>query len=233
MKEKKLLIALLFFQFFVAVANAASSKSNCTTSLSSIVSGELKSETGQTLKKAPLTDGALVVDTNFFVAREKISQKRAQANDIRIVTRIKALLQSGKVKSLFATKDTVKESTRGNSTIIPDGVRVTRTSLSRETPEYQDMVNEKLLKMEVGELKFNSEMDRKIVADVLFAQTENNVVPKFATGDYGIIMPLCKMSLRCRFSKTKDEVLKNFSQGFEVQLTDLSGVVRKMVVLPL
>lgn len=105
------------------------------------------------------------------------------------------------------------------------GSRIFRRNLSLNSEKYRRII--KILEAaRVGGPK--GEHDRKIITEVLFAETEPGAIPIFATADRGIYKKLCTFSLECKRFSSHQDYEKNFPDGF---LVTIEG--RNMIVLPL
>lgn len=226
----------------------------CTQRFKEIVAKEVKDEFGKTVPLKNVDNQTIIVDTNFLIALGQINSKTAQPNHAETVRHLADYLRKLKGKGsgnldLSTTKVTAYE-TAYRDEKIPSGVSMVKISQYKQA-DY-DHVIDQLKKANVGGANLdslNAQNDRKIIADILFAEKNStDVVPKFATRDSGIVIPLCRLNPQClaifRSPASNSAVdminpanyhliREKFPNGFSVSVSDGNDVARAIRVLPL
>lgn len=226
----------------------------CSQKFKEIVGKEIKDEFGKPIPVKTVDNQTIIVDTNFLIALGQVNSKTAQPNHAEIVRHLADYLRKLKGRNsgnldLSTTKVTTYE-TAYRDEKIPSGVSIVKVSQYKQV-DYEHVLNQ-LKKANVGGANLeslNAQNDRKIIADILFAEkTSAEVVPKFATRDSGIVIPLCRLNPQClgifknpTSSSAVDMITpanyhlirEHFPNGFSVSIADGNEVARAIRVLPL
>lgn len=232
---------VLFFSIFLIFFNilAGPLKPSCKVSMSAAVSGHYVDEFGSTLAWKDVSQGTIITDTNYLVALSKGANKRAAPHEIKYVLEVEALKRRMKSSNpnvnVAVTVDTAREASKIPGTKIPQATSLVRIDVQRDPKGPYGTLLDFLREKRVGGEKYNSESDRRIVADAFFStRTSKNDVPKFATGDFGIIEPLCKLNPDClKLNGNHERIREFFKNGIPVSITDDNGVRRSIQVVPL
>lgn len=228
--------------------------STCSQKFKEIVSHEIKDEFGKSIPVKNVDSQTIIVDTNFLIALGQMNSKTAQHNHVETVQHLAAYLRKIKGKNagnpeLSTTKITTYE-TAYRDEKIPSGVSIVKVSQYKQV-DY-DHVLLQLKKANVGGANIdslNAQNDRKIIADVLFAEKKSSdVVPKFATRDSGIVIPLCRLNPQCLalFKNSSSAegldlitpanyhlIREKFPNGFSLSVSDSNNLARSISILPL
>lgn len=237
-------VVLFLFQFSLAGrTNGYVPISSCARHMQKALRGNYVDEHLKPLEWANASSETIIVDTNYIVSLSRVAGGGADAHEIRYVAEIESLKRrmkaSGLNPQISVSSETAYESSSIPGVKIPQGTTLVNSSISRKPGGSYDALLNELEMANVGGSKANSASDRQIVADAFFSKrTGTNDIPKFATGDMGIIVPLCRKNPAC--SKVMDGPLYNSSTlrrtyptGFPVSISDKSKIVRTITVVPL
>lgn len=228
--------------------------STCSQKFKEIVSNEIKDEFGKSIPVKNVSNQTIIVDTNFLIALGQMNSQTAQRHHAETVQHLAEYLRKLRGKGagspeLSTTKITTYE-TAYRDEKIPSGVSIVKVSQYKQA-DY-DHVLAQLKKANVGGANIdslNAQNDRKIIADVLFAEKKStDVVPKFATRDSGIVIPLCRLNPQClaifknsSSAEARDLITpanyhlirEKFPNGFSLSISDSNNFSRNISILPL
>lgn len=245
---------LIFLSFEVLSGpHPIKDKGICTQHFKEIVAKGVRDDHGKSLPVKSVDGNTIIVDTNLLVALGQVNSRTADYNHMSTVQHLNDYLKKVKDKIgnpiLSATKTTTYE-TAYRDEKIPSGVSVVKVAQYKQ--QDYDNIMDQLKKAHVGganQESLNAQNDRKIIIDVLLSERASNaVVPKFATRDSGIVIPLCLMNPQCftifKNASTSSAVnmitssnyhliRDKFPNGFSVAVKDKSGVTHSMQILPL
>jgi len=107
-----------------------------------------------------------------------------------------------------------------------EGIHQLNVTVSRESPEYQSVLK-KLAQVDLGGK--NGENDRRIVADIFFAQRATDATPLFATADKGILRGLLRLKYHYTYA---DQLVRMFRDEKLEKLKEVVEFADELPIIP-
>lgn len=231
------------FSLFLLWGTNCWSGQQCINSVRSIIHGVARDENGKIMHYIPLTKNNIILDSQLVIVRGKKNDSspipesfQPYAKFLRDIEK-KAHKHGDNLHYWLPDHVITETGVNGNQLehprSFPAGSRRLAIHTSRDSSEYKSIVA-KLEEIKVGQRKKQDGVDdRKIVADLFFAETTKGAIPRFATGDRGIIEPLCRLSPSCAKALNNRTLHADFPEGFEVNILDSKNTTRTIKILPI